>query len=62
MAEAIVLSGLRSREVLGLRPGDLQVAQRRVPIAEGKDGHRRLVAVSGRRWSVGCVRSDSGKV
>jgi integrase/recombinase XerD len=48
MAEAMVLGGLRRCEVLGLRLGDLQVAARRVFIAEGKGGHQRLIPVSGR--------------
>ncbi len=42
MVEAMVLGGLRRCEVLGLRLGDLQVATRRVFIAEGKGGHQRL--------------------
>lgn len=48
MAEAMVLGGLRRCEVLGLRLGDLQVAARRVFIAEGKGGHQRLIPISGR--------------
>ena len=48
MAEAIVLGGLRRCEVLGLRLADLQVAARRVFIAEGKGGHQRRIPVSGR--------------
>jgi integrase/recombinase XerD len=48
MAEAMVLGGLRRCEVLGLRWEDLQVAARRVFIAEGKGGHQRLIPVSGR--------------
>jgi integrase len=48
MAEAMVLGGLRRCEVLGLRWGDLQVAARRVFIAEGKGGHQRLIPLSGR--------------
>jgi len=48
MAEAMVLGGLRRCEVLGLRLADLQVAARRVFIAEGKGGHQRQVPVSGR--------------
>jgi integrase/recombinase XerD len=48
MAEAMVLGGLRRCEVLGLRLGDLQVAARRVFIAEGKGGHQRQIPVSGR--------------
>jgi site-specific recombinase XerD len=48
MAEAMVLGGLRRCEVLGLRLADLEVATRRVFIAEGKGGHQRLIPVSGR--------------
>jgi integrase/recombinase XerD len=48
MVAAMVLGGLRRCEVLGLRLGDLQVAERRVFIAEGKGGRQRLVPVSGR--------------
>lgn len=48
MAEAMVLGGLRRCEVLGLRMEDLQVAARRVFIAEGKGGHQRQIPVSGR--------------
>jgi site-specific recombinase XerD len=48
MAEAMVLGGLRRCEVLGLRLEDVQVAARRVFIAEGKGGHQRLIPVSGR--------------
>lgn len=48
MVAAMVLGGLRRCEVLGLRPGDLGAAERRVFIAEGKGGHQRLVPVSGR--------------
>jgi site-specific recombinase XerC len=48
MVEAMVLGGLRRCEVLGLRLADLQVAARRVFIAEGKGGHQRQIPVSGR--------------
>jgi site-specific recombinase XerC len=48
MAEAMVLGGLRRCEVLGLRLEDVQVAARRVFIAEGKGGHQRQIPVSGR--------------
>jgi site-specific recombinase XerD len=48
MAEAMVLGGLRRCEILGLRLDDLQVAARRVFIAEGKGGHQRQIPVSGR--------------
>jgi integrase/recombinase XerD len=45
MVEAMVLGGLRRCEVLGLRLEDLQPAQRRVFIADGKGGHQRLVPI-----------------
>jgi integrase/recombinase XerD len=48
MVEAMVLGGLRRCEVLGLRLGDLQVANRRLFIGEGKGGHQRQIPVSGR--------------
>jgi site-specific recombinase XerD len=48
MVEAMVLGGLRRCEVLGLRLTDLQVAQGRVFIAEGKGGHQRQVPISAR--------------
>jgi site-specific recombinase XerD len=48
MAEAMVLGGLRRCEVLGLRLEDVQVAARRLFIAEGKGGHQRQIPVSGR--------------
>jgi integrase/recombinase XerD len=48
MVSAMVLGGLRRCEVLGLRLGDLRVAERRVFIADGKGGHQRLIPVSAR--------------
>jgi len=48
MVAAMVLGGLRRCGVLGLRLGDLHVAERRVFIAEGKAGRQRLIPVSGR--------------
>ncbi|MEU3458293.1 tyrosine-type recombinase/integrase [Micromonospora sp. NPDC006766] len=48
MAEAMVFGGLRRCEVLGLRLADLQVAARRVFIADGKGGHQRLIPISAR--------------
>jgi integrase/recombinase XerD len=47
MVAAMVLGGLR-REVVGLRLGDLRIAERRVFIADGKGGHQRLVPISTR--------------
>ena len=48
MVAAMLLGGLRRCEVLGLRLEDLQVAQRRVFIAEGKGGRQRIVPISQR--------------
>jgi len=48
MIEAMVLGGLRRCEVLGLRLGDLRVAERKVFIADGKGGRQRVVPVSSR--------------
>jgi len=48
MVAAMVLGGLRRCEVLGLRLGDVHVAERRVFITEGKGGRQRLIPVSGR--------------
>lgn len=48
MVAAMVFGGLRRCEVLGLRMGDLRVAERRVFIAEGKGGHQRLIPISAR--------------
>jgi len=44
----MLLGGLRRCEVLGLRLGDVQVADRRVFIVEGKGGHHRVVPVANR--------------
>ncbi len=46
MILAMVLGGLRRCEVLGLRLGDVRVADRSVFIAEGKGGHQRIVPVA----------------
>ena len=48
MVEAMVLGGLRRCKVLGLRVGDLRVAERKVFIADGKGGRQRVVPVSSR--------------
>jgi integrase/recombinase XerD len=45
---AMVLAGLRRCEVLGLRFGDVQVADRRLAVVEGKGGHHRIVAAANR--------------
>jgi integrase/recombinase XerD len=59
MVAAMVLGGLRRCEVLGLRLEDLQVAQRRVFIAEGKAGRQRLVPVSGRFFAAVAAYLDA---
>jgi integrase/recombinase XerD len=46
MVQAMLLGGLRRCEVLGLRLGDIQLADRRLFIAEGKGGHQRIVPIS----------------
>jgi integrase/recombinase XerD len=46
MVEAMLLGGLRRCEVLGLRLEDVDVADRRLFIAEGKGGHQRIVPIS----------------
>lgn len=43
---AMVLGGLRRCEVLGLRLGHVQVAERSLFIAEGKGGHQRVIPIS----------------
>lgn len=48
MVAAMVLGGLRRCEVLGLRLGDVNAAERRVFIADGKGGAQRLVPISPR--------------
>jgi site-specific recombinase XerD len=48
MVEAMLLAGLRRCEVLGLRLEDVQLADRRLFIAEGKGGHERIVPAAGR--------------
>ena len=48
MVEAMVLGALRRCVVLGLRLKDLQVAERKVFISNGKGGRQRVVPVSNR--------------
>ena len=48
MVEAMVLAGLRRCEVLGLRLGDVQVADRRVFVVDGKGGHQRFTPMANR--------------
>ncbi len=48
MVLAMLLAGLRRCEVLGLRFADVQVADRRLVITEGKGGHHRVVPAANR--------------
>jgi site-specific recombinase XerD len=48
MVAAMLFGGLRRCEVLGLRFADIQIADRRVFIIEGKGGHHRVVPVANR--------------
>lgn len=65
MVAAMVLGGLRRCEVIGIRLGDLRVAERRVLIANGKGGHQRLIPISGslstcaRTWNSSVPRTQS---
>jgi site-specific recombinase XerD len=59
MVLAMVLGGLRRCEVLGLRLGDLRVAERRVFVGAGKGGHQRLVPVSGQFFTAVAAYLDS---
>jgi integrase/recombinase XerD len=45
---AMVLVGLRRCEVLGLRLSDVQLADRRLVVVEGKGGHHRVVPAANR--------------
>jgi integrase/recombinase XerD len=51
MVLAMVLAGLRRCEVLGLRFADVQVADRRLVVVEGKGGHHRAVPAANRFFS-----------
>ena len=60
MVLAMLLAGLRRCEVLGLRFEDVQVADRRLAVVEGKGGHRRVVpaaAGSSGRSVITCMTS-----
>ena len=46
MVLAMLLGGLRRCEVLGLRLGDIRVADRAVFVVDGKGGHQRLVPIA----------------
>jgi len=48
MVQAMLLGGLRRCEVLGLRLGDIQIADRRLMITSGKGGHERIVPIADR--------------
>jgi integrase/recombinase XerD len=48
MVEAMLLGGLRRCEVLGLRLGDVHVADRRVFVVDGKGGHQRWTPMANR--------------
>jgi integrase/recombinase XerD len=52
MVYAMVLGGLRRCEVLGLRLGHVQVAERSLFIAEGKGGHQRVIPISNTFFTV----------
>src|SRR6516165_12623095 len=52
MVLAMLLAGLRRCEVLGLRFADVQVADRRLVIVEGKGGHHRVVPAANRFFGV----------
>jgi integrase/recombinase XerD len=48
MVLAMLLAGLRRCEVLGLRFADVQIADRRLVVTEGKGGHHRVVPAANR--------------
>ncbi len=48
MIDAMLLSGLRRCEVLGLRLEDIRIGERRLFIADGKGGRQRLIPISNR--------------
>jgi len=52
MVLAMLLAGLRRCEVLGLRFCDIQVADRRLVVVEGKGGHHRVVPAANRFFDV----------
>jgi site-specific recombinase XerD len=51
MVLAMLLAGLRRCEVLGLRFADVQVADRRLVVTEGKGGHHRVVPAANRSFA-----------
>jgi integrase/recombinase XerD len=59
MVLAMLLAGLRRCEVLGLRFEDVQVADRRLAVVEGKGGHHRIVPAANRFFeALGCYLHD----
>jgi integrase/recombinase XerD len=52
MVLAMLLAGLRRCEVLGLRFEDIQVADRRLVVTEGKGGHHRVIPAADRFFAV----------
>ena len=48
MVDAMLLGGLRRCEVLGLRLGDIHIADRRVFVVDGKGGHQRWTPMANR--------------
>jgi integrase/recombinase XerD len=52
MVLAMLLGGLRRCEVLGLRLGDVRVADRTLFVADGKGGHQRVVPIANTFFSV----------
>jgi integrase len=48
MVLGMLLAGLRRCEVLGLRFADVQVADRRLAVVEGKGGHHRVIPAANR--------------
>ena len=48
MVLGMLLAGLRRCEVLGLRFADVQVADRRLVVVEGKGGHHRVIPAANR--------------
>ena len=51
MIDAMLLGGLRRCEVLGLRLADINVADRRVFVVDGKGGHQRWTPMANRFFS-----------
>jgi len=62
MVLGMLLAGLRRCEVLGLRFEDVQVADRRLAVVEGKGGHHRIVPAANRFFdALGAERSTGGR-